>query len=40
LAPGESPLKKNLTRQKWKLKGGVEIHVIYNFYCFYISKIQ
>jgi len=32
--------KKNLTRQKWNLKGGVEVYIIYNFYCFYISKIQ
>jgi len=21
-------------------KGSVEVHVIYNFYCFYMSKIQ
>jgi len=33
-------LKKNLTRQKWNLKGGVEVHVIFNFYCFYMSLIE
>jgi len=38
--PGKSPLEKNLTRQKWNLKDGVEVHVIYNFYCFYMSQIQ
>jgi len=27
---------KNLTRQKWNLKSDVEVHVIYNFYCFYM----
>jgi len=32
--------KKNLTCQKWNLKVGVEVYVIYNFYCFYMSKIQ
>jgi len=34
-----STLKK-LMRQEWNLKGGVEVHVIFNFYCFYMSKIQ
>jgi len=32
--------KKNLTCQKWNLKGGVELHVIYNFYCFYIKNLE
>jgi len=26
--------KKNLTRQKWNLNGGVKVHVIYNFFVF------
>jgi len=33
-----STLKKNLTRQEWNLKGDVETHVIYNFYCFYVKN--
>jgi len=37
MVPGEEPLYKNLTRQKWNFKGGVEVHVIYKFY---ISKTQ
>jgi len=41
VTPSEGSLKKKkkLTRQKWNLKG-VEVYVIYNFYCFYMSKIQ
>jgi len=31
---------KNITRQKWNFKDGVKVHVIFNFYYFYISKIQ
>jgi len=40
MASSEGPLKKNLTRQKGNLKSCVEIHVIYHFYWFYMSKIQ
>jgi len=40
MTPSKVPLQKNLTRQKWNLKIGVEVHVIYNFYCFYTSKVQ
>jgi len=40
MAPTKGPLKKkNLTHQKWNLKGGAEDHIIYNFHCFYMSKI-
>jgi len=24
----------------WNFMSGVEVHIIYNFYCFYMSKIQ
>jgi len=40
MASGKGPLQKNLTRQKWHLKDGVEVHIIYNFYRLYMSKIQ
>jgi len=41
MTPNEGRLKKKkLTRQKWNLKGIVKVHVIYNFYCFYMSKVQ
>jgi len=40
MTPDKGLLKKNLTRHKWNLKGGLKVHVIYNFYCFFMSKIQ